>query len=780
VVAIHRSKDDHTPVGTGVLIDHRRVLTARHVIDRVWEGPAWVSFPKVEPYRRERRQEATRRLALHCDAAVIELEGAAPEGATPARVQLVAGAALTADAPAWWAFGFATRDLFGNDAAGRLGTALGQGAVRLDTESRYVVEAGFSGAGVWLGARDAVAALVIQAQDGNARALTLHQIDAELPDEKLAELATVFHATDAGPVALAQWGWSAVGDDQTRLHWRPRGRGVTVDSERGFRFRGRRRALTEIRDWLDRPATDRRVLVVTGSPGVDKSAVLGRIVTSADATLAAELPDDDVVRATPGSLACAVHAKGKTALAVAAEVARAASAQLPTRLEEAVPLIGEALAERGGRFNVVIDALDEAVSADEARLIVTGLVRPLVESCAEYGVQVVPGSRRTIGDTPVAAWLAPALAEIDLDLPDDGERGYFSEDDLADYCQANLQLFGAEPRPDNPYADERIAAPLARAIAKLATGNFLVGGLVSRAHGMHDASPADPATLRFEATVQGALDEYLRALPDQGGLALRRALTVLAYAEAPGWTVERWVLACRRLLDEQVVPDDLLRMARSPAANFLVEDDKADKPTFRLFHQALNDTLLDQRRRLVATADDEAALTWAFLAEGRRLGWDRAPAYLLGALAGHAARGGPALVDELLADDRYLLHADLHRLAAVAHRGSDPAQRGRARLVVQSSGRSAQSPAERAAHFSVADLVFGARSGASWGDLASPRPTRRSGPTCARRRRFPPTPTTPAGSGRCTPSPSTAAPSSPPPASTAPCGSGTPPVGGSR
>ena len=96
---------------------------------------------------------------------------------------------------------------------------------------------------------------------------------------------------------------------------------MSIDSERGYRFRGRATALHRIVAWLDRDKPDRRVLVVTGSPGVGKSAVLGRIVTTADTAIRASLPPgDEAVRASVGSVGCAVHAKAKTALEVAEEI----------------------------------------------------------------------------------------------------------------------------------------------------------------------------------------------------------------------------------------------------------------------------------------------------------------------------------------------------------------------------------------------------------------------------------------------------------------------------
>lgn len=115
--------------------------------------------------------------------------------------------------------------------------------------------------------------IVGQANDrGDGQAITLHQADGYLPAEKIRVL-TQWTVAAADEVAQAAWGWTLAADKESDRHWRPRARGVAVVSERGYRFRGRRTALAEIAAWLDRPAPDRKVLVVTGSPGVGKSAV---------------------------------------------------------------------------------------------------------------------------------------------------------------------------------------------------------------------------------------------------------------------------------------------------------------------------------------------------------------------------------------------------------------------------------------------------------------------------------------------------------------------------
>ena len=84
-------------------------------------------------------------------------------------------------------------------------------------------------------------------------------------------------------MALSQWGWT--------LAPRPgRRAALAASGPRGERRQRARLAVPRPDGssdpgslaWLDRARPDRRVLVVTGSPGVGKSAVLGRIVTTAD------------------------------------------------------------------------------------------------------------------------------------------------------------------------------------------------------------------------------------------------------------------------------------------------------------------------------------------------------------------------------------------------------------------------------------------------------------------------------------------------------------------
>ncbi|MFN2495124.1 MAG: trypsin-like peptidase domain-containing protein [Pseudonocardiaceae bacterium] len=703
VAAIHATAEDYAPLGAAVVVDERRVLTAAHVVgaadgERV---PLWVAFPMSQDPAACRLRAVAVRRAGHpmADLAVVELADPVPAGVVAVPLRCPKPPDVVGQT--WWAFGFAGKDPRGNEATGTVGASLGYGWVRLDTESRYPVEPGFSGGGLWSPDYGAVVGVVGQANDrGDAQAITLHQADGYLPAEKIRAL-TEWTVATADEVARAAWGWTLAADQEADRHWRPRARGVSVAAERGHRFRGRRTALTDIVTWLDRPAPDRKVLVVTGSPGVGKSAILGRVVTTADADMRAALPpDDDAVRAEVGSVACAVHAKGKTALDVAREIARAASAPLPDRVDDLPAGLREALAERGRqRFTLVVDALDEASDPVQARAIITGIVLPIAAVCAEVGAQVVVGTRRSDGGGDLLRVFGPARTTIDLD-----EARYFALVDLAGYAQATLQLRGDE-RPTNPYQPDEVAAPVATRIAELAEQNFLIAGLVARTHGLYDESPISPAAISFTPSVESALGTFLDRLAPLGGVPARDLLTALAFAEAPGLPSELWQLAVTALTGVQIGLEQLVRFARGSAANFLVEStgEAATSPAFRLFHQALNDVLSADRASSVPPAADEAALTRAFTGYGTRVGWDRAPAYLFRSLPAHALRAG--MIDELLADTDYVLHADLLRLIPAAAAAVTPAGTQRAHLLRLTLRAIPAGPPQRLAMFSITEAL---------------------------------------------------------------------------
>jgi WD40 repeat protein len=706
----------HRLCGAAAAIDHHRVISSGSVYRAAGEHEEiTVSFPRSfdAPSQNIRVKSVTIGESDHADVVVMTLAEPIPDDVDVALLRQPRPNDLVGKA--WRAFGFPANDVIGNEVTGVVGAILGYGWVRLDVTSRDSLESGFRGAAIWSPDYKAVVGIVGDTQDGDGRAITLSAAARALPGEQLEALAE-WSASQAPDSDLATWGWELASDQEGPRHWNPRSRGVTTDSEIGYRFRGRQAALTEIIRWLSAPAIDRRALLVTGSPGVGKSAVLGRIVTTADPAFAQQLPSDDsALRAPPRSIACAVHVKGKTALDVGQEMARAASARLPERLEDVVTSIRTVLANRSDKrlFVVVVDALDEASTTEDARAIAASIVLPLAENCADVGAKVLVGTRRRDAVGGLIEAFGPAKKVIDLDSEE-----YFSLGDLEAYALATLQLLGDE-RAGNPYVDGKVARPVARQIAALAGRNFLVAGLVARTHALHDREPVRPRDVKIASNVDTALFDYLDRMPRIDGRSAIDLLLPLAFAQTPGLGLDLWRVALEGLSGSTVDAAKLSEFARGRAANFLIETSApggngSDRVvSYRLFHQALNDAMLRRRQETHDPVADQRALTAAFIAYGDASGWDQAPAYLLRALPQHAARG--SLIDGLLERADYLMYADLRRLSAATRDVVEPGARERA-LVLESTPWAADAPrpADRAAMFSITETlerlepVFGA------------------------------------------------------------------------
>ncbi|NLU81006.1 AAA family ATPase [Micromonospora sp. HNM0581] len=706
-VALYRG-DQHIPAGAGVVVDTNLVLTCHHVAfaaDGTFHDDISVAFPRASKATYFDRRLVRQCLhdgmrTAHVDLVLLELADPVPATVTPARLRCLKP--LTMTSRPFWAYGYPAGVTGGTPARGTVTDSGGWGLVMIDSGEGGALSRGFSGGALWSPEYQAVVGVVVSADgQGKGQAVTLHHADAQLPEMKLGALSA-WRVEDADDTALSAWGWTLSSDGEAGRHWLPRARGVAVDTEGGARFRGRSTALRHLVNWIDQPGPATRPLIVTGSPGVGKSAVLGRIVTTADRKIAASLPDDDVaVRATPDSVSCAVHAKGKTALEVAAEIARAVAVDLPSTPADLIPAVRERLERRPARFTLVIDALDEAADPDQARRVVDDILRSLARDCGRYGARVLVGTRRSDDRGDLLACFGNDVELVDLDTPE-----YFAESDLVNYAQATLALLGSE-RPANPYADPAVATPLAQRIAILAKGNFLVAGLVARAHALRDSEPVDPETVSFTATVAHALDAYLAGLPAAGSASARLALTALAYAETPGLPLRLWQVAVTAL-GGAATEGQLRSFARTSAANFLVETGGGTQPAYRLFHQALNDALLADRGPGPSRRTDQHRLVSAWTQLARVDGWHAAPDYLLRSLPQHAVRAG--LVEGLLTDENYLRHAHLDRLLAVVDTelGSmTPLGLARARLLQRTPLAVAADPAERAALFSVVDHIYG-------------------------------------------------------------------------
>ncbi|MFF8594190.1 hypothetical protein ACF061_22600 [Streptomyces sp. NPDC015220] len=436
-----------------------------------------------------------------------------------------------------------------------------------------------------------------------------------------------------------------------------------------FFFSGRARQLARMQRWLDDPDGDQdRLLVVTGSPGAGKSALLGAAVCMVHPQFGGLRMDMAIEgfrpRTDPGFVA--VHASGLTTRQVVASLYR----QLHGRQTADAPGVragtvtadglSAVLGARGG-VTVAVDALDEAADAEE---LLEEVLLPLAGRAPEDrtpGCRVLIGTRLWPGSLPALhtalAGRPRSLIDLDEEDPDVLAR------DLAAYLG---RLLG----PD--YAPEVARALGHRLAHSLEQGVFLTAFL----HGTHvrtlvaaGAPPTAAEILRdLPCDLPGMLELNLRTLlaeePWTGPV-----LAALARAAGPGMPpgmVHAVALAldpgaARRLLPPRL--EDTRRVMHL-GRFYLRGAHDGDRRLYRFFHRALAEHLAPR----ADAGDVLRALLARVPATGGIRDWAAADPYLLRHLADHAAQAGPEELDELLADPGHLLHAEPDRLVPHLHR----------------------------------------------------------------------------------------------------------------
>ncbi|MGN9790297.1 caspase family protein [Streptomyces sp. OZ13] len=449
-------------------------------------------------------------------------------------------------------------------------------------------------------------------------------------------------------------------------HFSPRGKGRQTVREIGHYFTGRAPALRRIAGWLrgDNDG-DTRVFVVTGPPGVGKSAVLGRLVTLSDPVARDSIPADTVALGTRppiGSVTVAVHARALTLAQVVTALAAAVQAPEPTESG-----LRERLASLDSVATIVVDALDESgVARDEERRI----ARFLGDLAAvSPRLRLLLGTRQHI--VRAVTETAPNVQVMDL-----AEPAWTGVEDLVAYSE---RLLRAPLGPDSgTNLPDSFVTPAADAIARAAHPLYLVARLVARATAgaaAHDDTrpPSLPVldTSRSPSTAIGRAFRW--ALAQQLGpeevAEVRSLLLPLAYAEGQGMPLPHiWAaLAASAPNRTGQTAERLLGLLRNDAVGpYLVETlDEDGRSVYRLYHQALADDLrrdaphdAEDRwyRRLMGTVPRSAG--------GSRL-WREADPYVLRHLAAKAAAAGR--LDELVTDCEFLVHAHPSGLASLLH-----------------------------------------------------------------------------------------------------------------
>jgi hypothetical protein len=348
-------------------------------------------------------------------------------------------------------------------------------------------------------------------------------------------------------------------------HWSPRSRGVEFDTDVGSFFTGRSAALHDSTKWL-RSSEDFRTLIVTGSPGVGKSAVLSKIVTLSDPDYRKSRRDDpwnaDV---SEGAVDVAIHARGKTA----GDVIRRLSAELEVPADR--ERLYTALGARKQPLRIVIDGLDEAVEA--------GAIAELLEPMHVLrGVKVLVGTRpeyvRMLGEAPY---------KVDLN-----ERRYSSEEDVGEYIKSRLRASGKKEYQAVGFADA-----VSRFAAGKAETNFLVARLLAEDLIKEPPANLDQLYKRQMATgIDQAFADYLRRY-GRNQTRVRDVLRPLAWTLGAGcpWSNIWAPLATALSKGNATYTDDDIRWVLDNAGSFILETLEDKRSVYRLFHQGIADYL---------------------------------------------------------------------------------------------------------------------------------------------------------------------------------------------
>lgn len=422
----------------------------------------------------------------------------------------------------------------------------------------------------------------------------------------------------------------------------------------GWWFSGRHRALSDMTAWLGDLPDDRPALVVTAGPGSGKTAVLGLLAAVSDPEYRMTVPLASLgLRAAqlppPKAIGTSVYAQNLTDQ----QVVRALAAGLRLPPAEAVADLLNHLNSRPEPERpdvILIDGLDEAATPTT---LCGQVLRPLMELAGSH-LRLLLGTRPHL--------LAPLGLDrrdhIDLDAPH-----YADPRAVLAYAVRNL----IDAHPESPYLDcphpHRLA--VAQAVAEAADHSFLVAritaGTLAATRLLPD--PWDPDWRRsLPSAAADAMHQDLHQRFGEGAERILDLLRPLAYAEGQGLPWEDiWAPLASELSGQRYTNEDLHQLRRDAGA-YVVEAVEDGRSVYRLYHEAMAEYLRQGRDSGAAHRAFTNALRRAlpYLVDGTR-DWVRAHPYALRHLATHAVAAG--LLDTLLADLEYLVHADCDTLA---------------------------------------------------------------------------------------------------------------------
>ncbi|MGW1044380.1 AAA family ATPase [Streptomyces sp. NPDC002547] len=461
-------------------------------------------------------------------------------------------------------------------------------------------------------------------------------------------------------------------------------------------FSGRVSHLERIQTWLDDMAGDQeRLLIVTGSPGTGKSALLG-VTTCLLHPALKPLRRRVRVRVTgfnprPEAQILAVHARQLTLQQIIDSLMRQLSA-FAHRAEPAPADRGagdkpgspgpgaaeefEELAARiraTGPVTVILDALDEAA---DPSAIVHDLILPLISTGTD-GRAHVPGCRVMVGTRPwwetlhqlhehVAA-RPGALLALDPATADDRQ---VLADDLTSYLGLLL---------DNTYPDTTPRLIAHRLAHHAETGAFLIAALYAD-HLLQQAAAGDPLSVDqvsadLPCTITEVFDLHTRTLAATDPWVLP-VLQTLGQARGHGMPLEllhKAALAhtCQNDASLQPSLEHTRKVLLKTAFYLRTTPDSDQRLLYRYFHQALT----DHTAHTTNPTTIYHAIIGTIPTTAGTPDWGLAHPYLRHHAAAHAAAAGHGALDRLLEDPLFLLQADPDTLAPHLHHAASPQAR---------------------------------------------------------------------------------------------------------
>ncbi|WP_435608548.1 AAA family ATPase [Streptomyces sp. C10-9-1] len=455
----------------------------------------------------------------------------------------------------------------------------------------------------------------------------------------------------------------------------------------GCLFTGRTHELTQIRSWL---ASDEPLLLVTGSPGAGKSALLGVTVF---------LSHNQLVELSTGLVGriraqyrperryptlVAVHARHRSTDEVIASIMVQLSAEdvepAAASSEQALDKLKRIAQDLPEPVVLILDAIDEAL---ESGRIARDLLPELLRTLRSDGR---PAFRALVGMRPPQAdghrfCEVPGARAMVLDL-DTSSHVEDLADDLTTYI---ADILYSAPGYNDQVLRESVARAVATEIAHRPDRSaFLVAALF--ADFLRTGAPLNPAeaVAQLPQNLPHLLELHLRATLD-GDPWMRHLMVGLAQARGQGMPLELVAAAATAAATaagqelRPLTPGEAREKLATARFYLRTNIDSDGRQLYRFFHETITEHFRDAGAELDGLADTLfhellSAVPGRWAAEGPR--WDLAAPYLLRHLMEHAVTvpGGYA-VDQLFLDPEYLVLADHAGIWEAVHRTKTPTAR---------------------------------------------------------------------------------------------------------